>query len=323
MAGLPLKEKSLLFAPMEGVTDGDYRKTIQELYPEWDMLACDFLRISSVGNYPDKHVIKHFGRESYEDPKLRAKTIYQILTSENANTEFAVKQIDRLGFKWLDLNLGCPSKTVCKNRGGSFLLSQLDVLEKIIRQIRDNFPHTFTCKIRIGYEDDSNFEKIIELMNKVGVDAITIHARTRTEMYKGVANWNYVKRAVELSSIPIIGNGDIWSVDDINRYFDEIKCHSIMLARPALKSPWLAQHYKQQKRALKQQEIKNLIMEYFERLYLNTKDQLKDDRTRGKRLKSVSRYIFDDLENGTDIKKRFLLSKTPTEMFDSLSQSFS
>jgi tRNA-dihydrouridine synthase B len=315
---LPLNEKSLLFAPMEGITDEDYRLTIHELYPEWDMMSCDFLRISSVGDYPDKHVIKHMGNTIYQTPKALKKNIYQILTSPNAHTEYAVKQIARLGFKWLDINLGCPSKTVCKNMGGSRLLSDLGALSEIIDIIRENFPHTFTTKIRVGYEDDQNYEAIIRLMNDKKVDAITIHARTRTEMYKGVARWEYVKRAVEISTIPIIGNGDIWTPKDIDRYFETIKPHSIMCARSALKSPWLARLYKTNQAGLTQEELKQEIRRYFLKFYENTEHRGFDEKTRCKRLKSVSRYIFDDLEGGAQTKRSFLLSKSTAEMFDVL-----
>ena len=206
---LPFKEKSLIFAPMEGITDIHYRETILENYPEWDFVATDFLRAPSVGPYPVKHVLKHYGKSSYEDPEKQRKTIYQMLTTEDALTEDTVSKIRDLGFKWLDLNLGCPSKTVCKHRGGSFLLSDLQALRKVIKTIRSHFPHTFTAKIRVGYKDDTLFKDILRLLEDEGVDAITIHARTRDEMYKGVAKWEYVKTAVETVKTPIVGNGDI------------------------------------------------------------------------------------------------------------------
>lgn len=314
---LQIPEKSLFFAPMEGITDHSYRNMIFENYPEWDFMACDFLRISTVGIYPDKHIIKHFGQKAYTCQKQRQKTLYQVLTSENALNEIHIEKIKNLGFKWLDLNLGCPSKTVCKNKGGSFLLSELETLKKIIKTLRSYFPHTFTAKIRVGYKDDNNFINILKLLEDEGVDAITIHARTRDELYKGVANWDYVKQAVQAVNIPVIGNGDIWTLEDIDKYYDYTNAHSIMMARGALKTPWIAKLYKQKIKSESLELRVNELKKYFNLLYGEI-DQVEKLNEVGKirRLKSVSRNIFDPLPNYEVTKKKFLLSKSKNEMFD-------
>ncbi len=314
---VPFKENSIFFAPMEGMTDDIYRNVITTLYPEWDYVSTDFLRIPTVGNYPDSHIIKHYGNEVYSTPKTRKKTIYQILTSSNAYTEHHIQRIQALGFEWLDINLGCPSKTVCKNMGGSYLLSDLPELKSIIDTIRSNFKGTFTAKIRVGYKDDLNFERVLKLLEDCGVDAITIHARTRDELYKGVAKWQYIKEAVKIVNIPIIGNGDIWSVKDINDYYDYTNCHSVMIARGALKTPWLAREYKAGNQFEDHEMRINEMARYYSFFY-NEIERLSDlsEQSQNKRLKSISRYIFDPLENAAVKKKAFLLSKTKDELFE-------
>jgi len=316
---LPLKEKSILFAPMEGITDEYYRETILALYPEWDMIATDFLRVPTVGEYPIKHVKKHFGNEQYNDAFAREKTIYQILSPEFASTVDTINKIEELGFHWLDLNLGCPSKTVCKNRGGSFLLSDLKALGDVVSLIRTNWPGIFTTKIRVGYKDDHLFKEIIQLLEGINVDAITIHARTRDEMYKGVAKWDYVKQAVGFSKhTPIIGNGDIWTVDDIKKYFEFTDCHSVMIARGAMKTPWLARLYKENEKDSEELR-KHEINRYFQFYYNLLKEKANQEETiRLRRIKAISRYIFDDLTDGDTIKKLILRSKTEDEMFTNL-----
>lgn len=312
---VPFKKNSLFFAPMEGITDSTYRQTILDLYPEWDHISTDFLRIPSVGHYPEKHLISHYGEEIRNNEWARNKTIYQILTSENALTKETIGNIAELGFPWLDINLGCPSKTVCKNKGGSYLLSDLPVLRKIIREIRETFSRTFTAKIRVGYEDDSNFEKILELLNEEGVEAITIHARTRVELYKGVANWDYVKRAVKISEVPIIGNGDIWTLEDIERYYDYTGCHSIMLARSALKTPWMAKSWYQGKRKESLEERIEALKLYFHTYWQNLSREDREEEGKIKRLKAISRYIFEGLPDEAMVKRKFLLSDNIEDMF--------
>lgn len=315
---IELKKRSLFFAPMEGITDHYYRNMIFNNYPDWDYMACDFLRIPSVGPYPEKHIIKHYGHIAYEQIEQKKKTIYQILTSQKSLTRLHTEKIRDLGFEWIDINLGCPSKTVCKNKGGSFLLSELNILKIILKTIRDNFPGTFTAKIRVGYRDDSYFESILKLLEDEGIDAITIHARTRDELYKGVANWDYIKQAVKAVNIPIIGNGDIWSLSDIERYYDYTDAHSIMMARGALKTPWMAKLYKE---GIKEESLdlrlKNL-KEYFYTFYREIDKSKLNELGKIRRLKSVSRNIFDPLPNYEIIKKKFLLSKTYDQMFNVL-----
>ena len=315
----PLTPGSVLFAPMEGITDHLYRKALLELYPEWDKIATDFLRVPSVGEYPKKHILKHFGEEHYQSQQSLEKTIYQILSPEKANTLDTIEKINEFGFEWLDLNLGCPSKTVCKNRGGSFLLSDLEALRYVINLIRQNWNNIFTAKIRVGYKDDTLFADILCLLESEKVDAITIHARTRDEMYKGVAKWDYIKEATSIiTKTPIIGNGDIWTVEDIEKYFEFTKCHSVMIARGALKTPWLARLYKNKEKdseELRRFEIHRYFSHYNEVL---KKDSDLDTTKRLRRIKAISRYIFDDLKNGEEIKKQMLRSKSEDELFSLL-----
>lgn len=311
----PIPYGSLFFAPMEGITDEAWRKTILKLYPEWDYLATDFLRVPAAGKYPSKFIVRHFGKDLIEIPWVQDKTMFQILTSHNAFTVDMVKQIEELGIPWLDMNIGCPSNTVCKNRGGSFLLTDIPSLRTLVRSVRENFTGRFTCKIRIGYSDTSNFEDSIKMFNDEGVEMITVHARTREDMYKAPARWSFIQRAVELSKVPIIGNGDVWAAEDINRMLKETGCHGVMIARGALKSPWIAQDYRRENFYPKISETIERIQEFFKEY----KDQLEAENIspRGllKQSKSVARFMMDGLPNGEDIRRQLMLSQTAPEFY--------
>ena len=228
---------------MEGVTDPTYRKTVMGLFPDWDMFATDFLRVPTEGHITHKKAIEHFGEKIFNDPELKIKTTYQILTTPRANTNQTVEVLNDLEFNHLDLNLGCPSRRVNAHLGGSYLLSDTKLLERVVCNIRKNFNRCFTVKIRAGYKDDTEFDNIIKTLDGCGVDAITIHGRTKVEMYKGFAQWKYFSRACELTNIPIIANGDIWTPEDIEKIFTETNCYGIMCGRSAMKTPWLAQLY--------------------------------------------------------------------------------
>ncbi len=311
---------SLLFAPLEGVTDGPYRNAIQNVFPEWDYYSTDFYRIPTVGKLSPKVFIEHFDREQYQNQTIVNKTAFQILTSIRAQNESAAKILNELNFKHLDLNLGCPSHTVNSNGGGAYLLSNPSEMKKIVSIYRKFFTKNFTVKIRVGYRDDSSFVENLKILEGEGVEAITIHGRTRDQLYKGRANWEYIKLANEITKIPIIGNGDVWTPEDIEQIFTETKCYAVMFGRSAMKTPWLSKTYKEYindgasiNETLLLYERKNYLKSYFEALESEFKKYGLNDDVILKRFKSFSLNLFDDYENAELIRSKFLRSCTLDE----------
>lgn len=312
---------------MEGVTDGPYREVIQRIFGDWDYYTTDFYRIPSVGNLTQKALIRHYG-ECYLGKKSHvAQTAFQFLTSEIAQTQRVIELVDELNYHHIDLNLGCPSNKVNSNRGGAYLLSDLIALEKIIKNIRANFSKLFTVKIRVGYRDDSMFLDLLKMFEDCGVDAITVHARTRDQLYKGKADWNYIKKAVEVSNLPIVANGDIWTIEDIQSIFDECNPYAVMCGRSALKTPWLASLYKEHlgksdfitEEFLLKLRAHNLDL-YFHELEKEYRKFGYIDSTILKRFKAFCRYLFDDYENFEIIRGQFLRAQSLQEFKDRLAQ---
>lgn len=314
----PIPYGSIFFAPMEGITEESFRKVILKLYPEWDYIATDFLRVPSAGRYPVKHLLQHIGLSQYEVPWIMQKTMYQILTSHTAFTTQMVQDLLELGIPWIDINLGCPSTQVCKNKGGSFLLQDIPRLQGLIRDIRQTFTGRFTAKMRIGYSDTSPFLDVVKMLNDEGVEMITVHGRTKDMMYKEPARWEFIAKAVSVSKVPIIGNGDIWETSDINRMLKETGCHGVMVARGALKYPWMAQDYRKgifesddQRRITK---MKEFFREYRAEL------ELGGISTRGllKQSKSVTRNMLDGIQGSEVMRRKLLLSQTVPEFYENL-----
>lgn len=315
MNPLPYKENSILFAPMEGITDAPYRLAIAKEFPQWDHHFSDFLRIPTNSTYSKEFIIEHFGAEVFNTPNFYQKTTLQILTTPIAQTQSNLKNICELGFKSIDLNIGCPSKKVNGSRGGAYLLKDTKELAQVVSTIRKLYPHCFTVKIRIGYHDDSNFLESLKVFENEGVDAVTIHGRTRDQLYKGVADWNYIGQAVDYLKIPVIGNGDIWDLADIAAIKAKTNCHSIMIGRGAQKTPWLAKLYKeglhhpqdsQQLLATRKQNI----IHYFHSLEKEYRQTFPTEEQLLKRFKAFCRYLFEDFANGQTIKKNILRTKS-------------
>jgi tRNA-dihydrouridine synthase len=306
---------------MEGITDEAYRIALLKTFPEWNQLFTDFLRVPSVGRITERSILEHFGQRIYANEEWRKKNSYQILTSPRAQTQMVIELLEGLKFHHVDLNLGCPSQTVNSHFGGAYLLSNHPALKEILQTIRKHFHGTFTVKMRVGFRDDHNFLDSLKLIEDCGVEAITLHARTRTQLYQGIADWNYITKAVESVKIPVIGNGDIWTAEDIDKIFKLTQCHSVMLGRSALKTPWLAGLY--QSGANTDEtfllfERKKYLEIYFEALLKEYREIGWTDLHILKRFKSYSRNLFDDYEDFETIRGRFLRSESLVEFLDHL-----
>lgn len=299
---------------MEGITDSLYREAVVETCPGWDVLACDFLRVPAAGHYPIKHLRAHMGERFMQDPQWLKRTIFQILSSEKSYTAEISRDLAALGIPWVDMNLGCPAKTVCKSGGGSFLLQDLKLMARIVRDVRKNFNGHFTCKVRVGWADGASFSDVIRILNDEGVEMITVHGRTREQMYKEPANWKWIEDAVKISQVPIVGNGDVWSPEDARRLMNETGCHAVMVARGAMKTPWFPMLFKEN---LPDTPGSRLEMS---RLFIrNYADKMSgagvSERGLVKQLKGITRYMLDDMPGGAGLRREVLLSQTSAAIF--------
>jgi tRNA-dihydrouridine synthase B len=141
---------------------------------------------------------------------------------------------------FLDINFGCPVKKVVKRNGGSGCLRDLDLVEAIIRAVSDAIRIPTTVKIRSGWSEDTRDPVGIALRcQDAGAQVLTLHARSRTQMYSGHADWREIAAVVAALDIPVIGNGDVWSGMDAVRMREQTGCAGIMIARGSHGRPWL------------------------------------------------------------------------------------
>lgn len=140
----------------------------------------------------------------------------------------------------IDVNMGCPVPKVVNKGAGSALLKTPQKVYDIVKSLKDNISLPITVKIRAGWDSQSiNCDEVARMASKAGADAITIHGRTRAQLYRGEANLEYIKMVRETTDIPVIGNGDIKTVKDAVRMLEETKVDAVMIGRGALGNPWL------------------------------------------------------------------------------------
>lgn len=224
----------VIAAPQAGIANLSWRLFVKKFGAA--LVYSEMISIDGF-NYKNRRTIKMLETSKKEKP-----VALQIFGNDVQKFVAMAKYIDKnTDADIIDINVGCPvDKVAKKSKSGSALLNDLDKLEKIIKGIVSNISKPLTIKIRVGWDDENlNYLEVAKMAESAGVSAIAVHARTRAQMYKGKSNWNYIKEIKEIVSIPVIGNGDVFTPEDAKRMLDQTKCDAVMIARGTHGNPWL------------------------------------------------------------------------------------
>jgi tRNA-dihydrouridine synthase C len=253
----------IVLAPMEGVVDHLMRDMLTKV-GGFDLCVTEFIRVVAT-QLPDKVFYRfcpELHNQGYTDGGIKVKV--QLLGQDPYwLAKNAVTAIN-LGSHGVDLNFGCPAKTVNKSKGGAVLLQYPETLYEIVKAVRDAVPseHEVTAKVRLGYEDTSLAIENAQAIESAGASSLVIHARTKTDGYKPPAYWPWIAKIKANTSIPLIANGEIWSQQDAQACIDQSLTGDIMLGRGALAMPNLAAAIKYGDKPYDWQEVKSLLVEY-------------------------------------------------------------
>lgn len=232
----------LFLAPMEGVVDHHVRALLTAI-GGIDVCVTEFVRVNGSQVLP-RRVFQKFCPEMSNACRTPAGTPVrlQLLGGHpEALARNAAKAV-QAGANAIDLNFGCPAKTVNNSDGGAKLLREPQRVYDIVRAVRQGIPEQIpvSAKIRLGYEDRSGYLDNARAIFEAGANELTVHARSKADGYKPPAYWDYIGRIRETVSIPVIANGEIWSVDDWRRCREQSGCEDFMLGRGLLARPDLA-----------------------------------------------------------------------------------
>ena len=234
-----LIQKKIWIAPLAGFTDYVYR----EILKEWgaDVLVSEMVSADGLVYSPERSLPyaefsefqRPFGIQLFgSDPLIMAKASEIIL---------------KLKPDFIDVNMGCPVKKVVKRGAGSALMQTLQLAVKMVKEMKKVISNQIplTVKIRAGWDEASiNAQTFALSMQDSGADAIIIHPRTRSQQFSGNSDWSIIQKCKNELAIPVIGNGDIKSVEDALRMYETTNCDSIMIGRGIMGNPWLPNQIK-------------------------------------------------------------------------------
>lgn len=245
-------ESNVILGPMAGVTDLPFRLVCKEFGCG---MVCSEMISSRALHYQDKKTYKLLETNEKEAPLS-----VQIFGSEPELMAQAAETIESMNIaSVIDINMGCPAPKIVNNNDGSALMKDIALSEKIIKAVRGAVRLPLTVKFRKGWEVGSeNYLDFGAMCEASGADAVTLHGRTRTQYYSGKADWEAIKKLKDKLSIPVIGNGDIFSFEDIQSMLDYTGADGVMIARGSLGNPFIFSGIKPDRETLVNTALKHL-----------------------------------------------------------------
>ncbi|WNJ94876.1 tRNA dihydrouridine(16) synthase DusC [Vibrio ruber] len=254
----------IVLGPMEGVLDHLMREILTEMN-DYDLCVTEFVRV--VHQLLPKHVYYRLCPELQHGSRTRSGVPVNIqLLGQDPdwmaeNAAFAAE----LGAHGIDLNFGCPAKTVNKSKGGAALLEFPELIYQVVKACREAVPEQIpvSAKIRLGLENPQDCFEIVDAIEQAGANELTVHARTKAGGYKASEiKWEYIQQIRQKTHLPLIANGEIWDAADAQRCIDVTGVESLMVCRGALNRPNLGNMIKHNHAPLSWSQIVELLLVY-------------------------------------------------------------
>ena len=307
-------KNNVFLAPMAGITDLAFRLICKEMgvglvYSE--MVSCKGLyyndykteELMEIDEFERPIALQIFGSDS----KIMSSVVYEKLNKR--------EDIDII-----DINMGCPAPKIVKNGDGSALMKQPKLVGEIIKSITKVSNKPVTVKIRTGWDKTSiNAVEIAKIAEDNGASMVAVHGRTRDQFYSGEADWNIIKNVKENITIPVVGNGDIFTAEDGKRMLDYTGCDAIMIGRGSRGNPWIfsrivnfMQNGELSKLPSEEEKIA-MIIKHFKLL-----TEIKNERIAVREMRKHIGWYIKGMKNSAEMRNKINRLDTKEEVLDEL-----
>lgn len=272
----------IYLAPLEGITGWIFRSAVHECFGGFDKYFVPFIRPNQMG-----HLSAREKKDILPEHNTGMRTVPQILTNRADDFLRTAEKLKDFGYEEVNLNLGCPSKTVAtKGRGAGFLADPAS-LDRFLGEIFEKSPVRISLKTRLGMEDASEFMALMNIYNKYPAEELIIHPRVQKDFYKNTPDLQAFARAADISRIPVCYNGDIFSVEDYERFTERFpETDRVMTGRGVLKDPSLARKLRGGRGADKEE-----LRRFHDILYAGYCEEMSGDRTILYKMKELWTYL--------------------------------
>ncbi|MBE6494018.1 MAG: tRNA dihydrouridine synthase DusB [Methanosphaera stadtmanae] len=305
-----------VLAPMAGINDFAFRKIIKSM-------GCGLIVNEMVSSASIVHHNKKANEMMYMD-EIERPISQQIYGSDPELLKNASQYINEtMQPDIISINMGCPvPKVAIKDHAGSALLKNTKLIRQIVEEVVNSVDIPITVKIRSGWDfNNINALEVAKIIEDAGASAITIHPRSRNQMYSGSADWNIIKKVKTEVDIPVIGNGDIFTCYDAKQMLNETNCNAIMIGRGVLGNPWLIKECIDyidkniQPTVVPVDEIFDML-KYHVELFLENKNK----NYSIKKMKKHAAYYVKGLPGSTKIKEKIFKSNSKNELFNIINE---
>lgn len=238
---LKSREPLLALAPMQEVTDGAFW-TLVHKYGGADVYWTEYFRVHSTSTL-EKRILDAITGNTTGRP-----VIAQMIGNDVPELVRTAKLLQQFPVAAIDLNLGCPAPIVYRKCAGGGLLREPERIDAILRALRDVVQIKFTVKTRLGFASVGEFDELLSIFAKHSLDALTVHARTVTQLYRLPVHYDRIRQAVDTMKCPVIANGHVYSAAQAEELLTRTGARGLMIGRGVIRSPWLFNQIRQQLR---------------------------------------------------------------------------
>lgn len=308
MSSQPAQLHSAL-APMQDVTDRAFMNVIDH-YGSPDYYFTEYFRVHPTSNL-DKTILESITENSTGRPIFA-----QMIGESIPDLVRIAKELTHHPIAGVDLNMGCPAPRIYRKNVGGGLLRDPEKVDRILGELRSALSGKLTVKMRVGFEDTENFDKILQLLNRHEIDLLSLHGRTVKEMYHGAVNYDLIAQAVQTVHCPVLANGNITSAESAINVLNQTKAAGVMIGRSAIRNPWI---FMQIRQALAGEPVSVIplsqVRDYIDRLYQTPKSKAIPEKSKISYLKMYLNYIGQGVDPEGQFLREMRRAQNETELF--------